>query len=359
MAESAHGALRPVLESGQLAASGKVAEFEARLASWLGVTEVVALSDASGALALSLYMAGVRPGDEVIASPLACSATLMPIANLFARPAWCDVDPLTGMPSPGDIAGALTEKTRAILLYHWSGDVADIGGAAALARQHDIRLIEDASEAFGAECCGRRLGSAADFTVYSLYATKHVTSGEGAALISPDRRALEKARYLRRFGIDFTKFRLPNGDLAPDFDIPLAGFNFSMNEIAATLGMENLCHADWIVERHRANGAFYEKALVGIPGLRPLQRRAEGISAYWTYTLRAERRDALIRQLHAHGIGAQRLHMRSDGYTCFQPASRELPGVAAFDEENLSIPCGWWIGEAEREFVVDCIRKGW
>lgn len=359
MAESAHAALKSVLASGQLVAGRQVAEFESQLAAWLGVPDAVALVDASSALTLALYLAGVRPGDEVIASPLACSATLMPIANLFAKPVWCDVDPLTGMPTPDNIAGLISEKTRAILLYHWSGDVADIGGVAALSRQRGVKLVEDASEALGAEWRGHRLGGEADFTVYSFYATKHITTGEGAALLAADPQMVKTARHLRRFGIDPTKFRLPNGDLDPAFDIPLAGFNFAMNEIAATLGLEQLQHADEIITRHRANGQYYDAALAEIVGLRLLKRREDSISGFWTYSLLAERRDDLIRKLLSHGIGAQRLHLRNDGYSCFGGGVRELPGGAAFDALNLSIPCGWWVGDAERESVVECLRSGW
>lgn len=360
MAESAHAALKLVLESGRLATGPQVATFESRFAAWLGATDAVALGDASGALTLALYLAGVRPGDEVITSPLACSATVSPIANLFARPVWCDIDPLTGMPEPGNIAGLITEKTRAILLYHWSGDVADVGSVLALAHQKGVKLVEDASEALGAEWRGRRLGGEADFTVYSFYATKHITTGgEGAALSAADTQMAKTARHLRRFGIDPVKFRLPNGDLDPAFDIPLAGFNFQMNEIAATIGLEQLPHADGIVAHHRANGQYYDVALAEIPGLRLLKRRNDSVSGFWTYALCAERRDDLIRKLLSNGIGAQRLHMRNDSYSCFGGRAQELPGVAAFDAQNLSIPCGWWVGEAEREFIVECIRTGW
>lgn len=359
MAESAHAALKPVLESGRLATGQQVAALESRLAAWLDTLDAVALSDASGALTLALYSAGVRPEDEVIASPLACSATVSPIANLFARPVWCDIDPLTGMPDADNIAGLITEKTRAILLYLWSGDVANVGGIMALARQRGVKVVVDASEALGAEWHGHRLGAEADFTVYSFYATKHINTGEGATLIAADPQMAKSARHLRRFGIDPTKLRLPNGDLNPAFDIPLAGFNFPMNEIAATLGLEQLRHADSIVARHRANGQYYDAALNGIPGLRLLRRRKESVSGFWTYALLAERRDDLIRKLLSHGIGAQRLHLRNDDYSCFDSGTRDLPGVAEFDATNLSIPCGWWVGDEERDLITECIRAGW
>lgn len=360
MAESAHAALAPVLRSGKLAMGSQVKTFESMLAGWLGVPGAVAVSDASAALTLALYLAGVRPGDEVITSPIACAATLMPIANLSARPVWCDIDPGTGMIDPHKIEGLISAKTRAILVYHWSGDVADCTALAALAAGHGIKLIADANAALGALHQGRRLGANADFTTYSFYATKHINcGGEGGALLAADPRDLEQARLLRRFGIDTASFRLPGGDLNPDFDIPAAGFNFPMNEVAATFGIEGLRHADSIVERHRSNGLFYDTALAGIPGLRLLKRRADSASAYWTYSLLAERRDDLIRKLAAHGIGAQRLHMRNDRYSCFGKTSDALPGVTGFDAENLSIPCGWWVGDEERARVLACLRGGW
>lgn len=359
MPENIPAALKPVLESGRLATGPQTGAFEAQLSAWLGHPHVTAINDASAALMLALYQAGVRPGDEVIASPLACSASLMPIANLFAQPAWCDIDPMTGMPDAEKIEACITGKTRAILAYHWSGDVADIDTIAAVAKKHGLKLIEDATEAFGAEYKGRRLGGRADFTVYSFYATKHINSGEGAALLTRDAHHATSARQLRRYGIDYSLLRLPDGDLNPCFDIPVAGFNFPMNEIAATLGLEGLRHASRIVTQYRANGCHYEAALAGIPGLHLLKRRPDSTSGYWTYSLLAENRDKLMRKLQAHGIGTQRLHLRNDAYTCFGGVMQELPGVAEFDAMNLSIPCGWWIGAEERERIVETIRTGW
>ncbi len=356
---AAHAALKPVLESGQLAASGQVAAFESQLAKWLGVPHAVALNDAAGAIVLALSLSGVRPGDEVIVSPMACAATLMPIANLFARPVWCDVDPHTGMMDANKIAALITEKTRAVLHYHWSGDVADISALAAATRKHGIKLIEDASEAFGAEYQGRRLGGIADYTVYSFYATKHINTGEGAALLAASHVDIAAIRRLRRFGIEHSSLRLANGDLNPDFDIPVAGFNFAMNEIAATLGLEGLRHADEVVAKYRANGRYYESALSGVSGLRKISRSEDSFSGFWTYALLVERRNDLIRKLASHGIGAQRLHIRGDGYSCFGGIQRELPGVVEFNARNLSIPSGWWVGEEERTRIADCIRAGW
>ena len=126
MPAGAAAALQATLASGYLAHGAQVEAFERELGAYVGNAHVSALSEISGALTLALYLAGVRPQDEVIVSPMVCLATSMPIASLFARPRWCDVDPATGMLDPARIADLVTARTRAILAYHWSGDVADL-----------------------------------------------------------------------------------------------------------------------------------------------------------------------------------------------------------------------------------------
>jgi perosamine synthetase len=357
-----HGALKATLDSAQIAQGRQVDEFEKRLGRWLGTNRVCSLSDFSGALTLALYSAGVRPDDEVIVSPLTCLATSMPIANLFAKPVWCDVDPRTGMMDASRLQALITERTRAILVYHWSGDVADLSALGDLARRAKIPLVEDASEAFGAEHRGVKLGcGTADFTVFSFGAVRHLTCAEGAAIASNSADDFELMGRLRRYGINKSTFRLPNGDLNPHSDIPIAGFNFPMNNLSATIGLEQFGEIDANLETHRANGRFFQRELAQVPGITLLSRPADSSPVFWTYSMRVERRDDLIRKLIENGIGCQRLHLRNDDYSCFAKSrSRDsLPGVEIFDKENISIPCGWWVGQKERETIVACIRGGW
>ena len=178
MPPTAPEAVSAALKSGYLADGIQVQQFEDSLRAFVGNPNVAAMSDISGAVTLALFMAGVRPGDEVITSPMVCTASTMPIANLSAHPVWCDIDPLTGMPDPERIPEVISERTRAILVYHWSGDVADIDGINQVARAHGLKTIDDASDGFGAEYKGKRLGNTGmDFTAYSFQAVKHITCG--------------------------------------------------------------------------------------------------------------------------------------------------------------------------------------
>lgn len=353
-------ALSRVIARGQLATGNEVRTFESRLGQWLGNGNVVATSDRSGALTLALCLSGVQAGDEVIVSPLVCLSTAMPIANLQARPRWCDVDPDTGMPDARAVGALVSERTRAVVLYHWAGDAGDLPGLAAVARAHRLKLIDDASSAFGARLGGRRLGNQGnDFTVHSFYAVNVLSTGDGGALACARESDAESARRLRRYGIDRAGFRLPNGDLNPASDIPVAGWSFAMTDLSAALGLAQLDGVEARIARARDNGLWYDAVLRDIPGVRLLRRRADSVSGYWVYGLRVERRDDLIRKLHGQGIGCQRLHLRCDRYGCFGGQAAELPGVAVFDAENLAIPCGWWVSDADRESIAACIRSGW
>lgn len=358
--DAAGATLAAALRAGPLASGPAVAEFEAALGRHLGDAHCVATSDRAGALTLALRACGVGPGTEVLVSPLSCLATTMPIANLHARPVWCDVDPATGMIDPAEIARRRGTHTRAIVHYHWGGDVGPLGEIRAAADAAGLPLIEDAAAAFGAEYHGWRLGQAGRaWTVLSFYAVNPLNTVEGGALCCPSAEAAESVRWGRRFGIHQPDFRLANGDLNPDSDIPLMGYSFAMTNLTATLGLSQLHEVDALLARHRVNGRHFDTALRDVRGLTLLRRGPGEDSAYWVYALRATRRAQLIDKLHAHGIGAQRLHLRNDRYSCFEPAPWPLPGADAFDLDNLALPCGWWVDADARARIIECVSDGW
>lgn len=353
-------ALGPVLASGQLAGGPLVAEFEARLAAMHDAPACIATSDGQGALSIGLRALGIAPGDEVALSPMTCTATAMPVAMVGARPRWLDVDPQTGMPGPDQLADGIGPETKAVILYHWSGDVGDLSAYAEICRERGAALIQEASEAWGATCRDRPLGAYGDATVLSFYATRALSTGDGGAVLLSDLALADRARRLRRFGIEQRSFRLASGDLNPASDIPEASGNHQMTSLCAALGLRQLDSAEARVHRHREHGLSYDRALRGIPGLTLLRRPDTCKSSYWTYSFRAERRDDLVHKLTERGIGAQRLHVRVDNYRCFAETRRGgLDGVALFDRENIAIPCGWWLPDAARDEIVACLKSGW
>ena len=360
MPTDAAAGIEDVLHSGYIADGQVAREFEAALARFLGAPCVVTLGEYSAAIAVALWQAGVRPGDNVLACPDACLGTNMPILTAGARPVWCDVDPATGHIDPEDVARRVTRRTRALLFAHWGGDVAPAAELDALAQRHGIWSVEDASEALGAELEGRRLGAeTADATVFSFGPVRHVTCGEGAALSLRDHEQARRAARLKRYGIDQASFRDALGEIDPGSDIPEPGLNSYLNNIAAALGLRGLVGFEERLSRHRANADFYDEALRGVPGLQLMRRRPGARGAAWVYTLLADRRDDLLRKLKESGVHASRLHLRNDCYSAFGTGPADLPGVAEFSARRLCLPCGWWVDDADRERVIELIRAGW
>jgi dTDP-4-amino-4,6-dideoxygalactose transaminase len=350
----AQTAVSEILESGYVADGATVREFEQRLGRWLGAESIVTVGDYSAGIALALTMWGVGPGDEVIATPDACLGTNMPLLNVGATPRWADLDPATGNIDPAAIRRAITPRTKAILYAHWGGNPADIGAINAIGREHGLLVVEDASEALGAEHAGARVGAhATDVVVFSFGPVRHVTTGEGAALVFADPERAEQARWRKRYGIHQPSFRRPDGEIDPASDIPVPGFNTYLNNIGAAIGLAGLEIVDETLRRHRDNAAFYDAAFAGDDDVRPLEHLPGDVPAYWVYTLRSRRRDELRAELHAAGIAASTLHLRNDLYSAFGtgPAT-ELAGVNEFAATRLCIPCGWWVSEEDRERIA-------
>ena len=350
-------ALAPVLDSGQLATGPQVQALEETLGHYLGSTACVATVDRAAALTLALRLCNVGTDSDVLLSPLACLATTMPVANLGARPVWCDVDPTTGMLDPDELKRRVTPRTRAILHYLWGGDTGPLEALQREAQALGLPLIVDASGGLGARLGERHIGATgADFTVLSFYAVSHLPAGDGGALVCREARHAGAARELRRFGIHKDTFRLANGDLNPDSDIPIPGYSFAMTDVTAALALAQWPLLEDTVARHQANGEQLDVALADISHCMLLRRQPDEHSAYWVYALRAKNRDAMQVHLRANGIGSQRLHVRNDRYSCFPPNPAKLAGVDEFDAENIALPCGWWVDDEARARIVRCLR---
>ena len=347
-----------IFSSGQIAGGPSVTAFESLLGDYLGNPWITVNGDVSTALTLCLFQAGVRPGDDVLMSPLVCLSTACPVRNLFANVRWCDIDPMTGNIDPAEVAKKVTPKTKAIVVYHWAGNPADLDAIHAAARAHNLAVIEDAGEALGAEYHGKKIGATgSDYTVFSFYPNRHLTTIDGGAITCAREDDYEKLRWLKRYGIHQPSFRDGDGEINRASDIPIAGWNSYMNHVAATIGVAQMDHLPSIIARHQENGLYYDERLAAVPGLTILKRPPKSCSAYWVYTFLVQERDHLLKRLRQMGVHASKVHLRNDVYTCFGTNSRAMPGVDYFSAHCLSIPCGWWVSENDRARIADVISQ--
>lgn len=350
MAKSVSNKINETLYSGFIGEGPKVAEFEEALAAYIG-KRVLTLNSGTSGLQLAYHMAiDHDPNAEIITTPITCSATNTPIITNNAKIVWADVDPITGSIDPDDIERKITKNTKAITMVHWGGNPCDINKINDIAKTHNIKVIEDGAHSWGAEYQGKPLGNHSDFVMYSLQAIKHISSIDGGVLICKSEKDYERGKLLRWYGID-REVREDN-DLRCELDVIEAGYKAHMNDVCATVGMENFKHLSWIVSKHRENAAFYNKVFKDINAITLIPENPNGKSSYWLYTFHVNNRDELMRKLKEHGIGASKVHARNDGHSMFKSSKVNLPNSKIFDDTHLCIPVGWWVEEKDRKFIA-------
>lgn len=343
--------IREVLTSGFINEGMQVTQFQKALSDYLHVKNLVVMNAGTSALTIAYKLAGVEPGTEVISSPMTCIATNTPIDNLGAKIVWADVEPETGSIDPKDIERKITSKTRAIVYVDWAGNPCDLEAIDAIGKKHGIKVIQDAAHAFGATWKGCPVSDFSDFTCYSFQAIKHLSSGDGGALIARDEKDYLLARKLKWFGYDREATKDEKGEWkgqrwSADVEPGEVGYKFNMNNISAAIGLAQMNHIDRILAAHRSNAAVLEKAFASSNLIRPVKLPSGAQSSYWVFTCVTDSsvdRDALMEKLNAEGIAAGLVHLSNDIYSAFKPYAADLPGVKAFGDRQMSLPCGWWL----------------
>jgi len=347
-----------VLYSGWIGQGPKVKEFEERLGSEFRNDKVIGLSAGTHGLSLALRLAGVGPGDEVITTPLTCTATNMPILMHGAKIVWADIKPNDLNIDPRSIEACITDRTKAIIVVHWGGYPCDMKEIYDIASAHDIKVIEDSAHAFSSSYKASVVGDChySDYSMMSFQAIKHLTTVDGGALFLKSKEDYERAKLLRWYGIDREN---PRKDMRCEEDIAEFGYKYHMNDVCATIGLANFNGALENVEKSRENAKYYNQELLGVPGVRVIQTRTDRLSSYWIYTLLVEDRTSFAYTMGSNGISVSRVHERNDKHTFVKEYSKELPGLESVIDKMICIPVGFWVTKEDREYIVETIKGGW
>lgn len=353
--------IREVLESGFINEGLQVTAFQKALCAFLNVKNLVLMNAGTSTLTIAFKLAGVGPGTEVISSPMTCVATNTPVDNLGAKLVWADVNPKSGSIDPADIERKITPRTKAIVYVDWAGMPCELEAIDAIGKKHGIAVIQDAAHAFGATWNGKPISDYSDFTCYSFQAIKHLSSGDGGALICRNDKDYLLARKLKWFGYDREATKDEKGEWkgqrwSADIEPGEVGYKFNMNNISAAIGLSQMPHVAGILAAHRRNAAVYNKLFANETCIRPVEVPSQAGPSYWVYTAIVQNpkvdRDQLLEALNAEGIAAGLVHLPNDIYTAFKPYAADLPGVRMFSDRQISLPCGWWLTEADCEFIA-------
>jgi dTDP-4-amino-4,6-dideoxygalactose transaminase len=373
MSEDVLEPLNQVLMSGFIGQGPKVNDFEQVLAGYFGNNKLVTVNSATSALQLASHLLkqpaadgtwpGIQQGDEVLTTALTCTATNWPLLANGLKLKWVDVDTETCNIDLDDLERKLTPSTKFINIVHWGGYPNDLDRIAAIQDRAEEKLgfrppvIEDCAHAFGSAYKGRLLGNHGNMACFSFQAIKHFTTGDGGVLVMPDEELYRRAKLLRWYGID--REAPGKDDFRCEEDIPEWGFKFHMNDINATIGLYNFPYVADCVAKFKENAAYYDEALQCVDGVTLMRRDEWADSASWLYTLKVERRDDFMRYMESQDIMVSRVHERNDKHSCVAEFTVELPNLDKLSQEMICIPNGWWVTPEDREYVVDCIKKGW
>lgn len=351
--------LLETIHSGWIGQGEKVELFEKALCNRFNNSNVVALSAGTHGLHLALILAGVEEGDEVITTALTCTAMNWPILMQRAKIVWADIKKSDLNIDPIDIERKITSKTKAIMAVHWGGYPCDLFEIATIAKKYNLLFIADAAHACGATYGRLEIGHCImeDYTVFSFQAIKHITCGDGGALFTKHYVDAERARRLRWFGIDREKICK---DMRCEEDVEEFGYMYHMNDIAAVIGICNLKKLDWMIEKQKSNADYYREELKNINGITLLENKDDRESANWFFSMLIENRERFFdRMNYMKQIHVSRVHERNDKFSCTEEFKIDLPNLNEVADKIIALPCGWWVGKEDREYIVNSIKEGW
>jgi dTDP-4-amino-4,6-dideoxygalactose transaminase len=357
------------LKSGWVTTGPKARRFEQDFAAFMGDPGLhcVAVNSATAGLHLALEALGIGPGDEVITTTHTFTATAEVVRYLGADVKLVDIDPATLNIDPAAVAEAVTSRTKAIVPVHYAGLAADMPSLLELAADCDLKVVEDAAHALPTTCGGQLVGTLdSDATVFSFYANKTITTGEGGMLVTRDAALAARARTMRLHGMNrdaFDRFtaKVPSWY----YEVVAPGFKYNLTDIAAALGIHQLKKAHAFQQRRAAIAAAYDAAFADLPLLRPPQPAPGDRHAWHLYVLRLADgagvgRDRFIERLFEAGIGCSvhyiPLHLHPywrDRYA-LQPGM--FPHSQRAYERMLSLPIYTRMSDDDVQRVAQAVR---
>ena len=357
------------LRSGWITTGPKAKRFENDFSAFLGDPSLhsMAVNSATAGLHLALEALGVGPGDEVITTTHTFTATAEVVRYLGADVVLVDIDPSALCICPAAVEAAITPRTKVIVPVHYAGLAADMGALLAIAARHGLKVVEDAAHALPTTCDGQLVGTlGSDVTVFSFYANKTITTGEGGMVVTRDAALAKRIKVMRLHGMSrdaFDRFtaKVPSWY----YEIVAPGFKYNLTDIAAALGIHQLKRARAFQVQRQALAAAYDQALADLPLLLPPKARPNDMHSWHLYVVRLTdaapvSRDAFIESLFAAGIGCSvhyiPLHLQPYWRERYGLSAAQFPASQRAFERCVSLPIHTRLQVADVQRVAAAAR---
>jgi UDP-4-amino-4,6-dideoxy-N-acetyl-beta-L-altrosamine transaminase len=336
------------LRSGWLTTGPKTQKFEQAFAHYVGSEYAVAVNSCTAGLHLALAAAKIGAGDEVITTPYTFAATAEVIMYTGAKPVLVDIEPQGFNIDVSKIERAITPRTRAIIPVHFAGQPCDMDAISDIARRHNVMVIEDAAHAVAADHRGKKIGTISPLTVFSFYATKNLTTGEGGMVTTNDRALSERVRSLSLHGLSRDAWKRYSKAGSWYYEILHLGYKYNLTDIQSAIGLHQLAKIEKFLEARRRLVEAYDQSLAELPEVIPPPHGTNCRHGWHLYVIRLKtdkltiNRDEVIQQLAERGIGTSvhfiPLHLHPYYRTTFGWAPGDFPNALRTYESAISLP---------------------
>ena len=356
-------AVSAAIKSGWITHGPLTEKFEKKFAEYIGCNHAVAVNSCTAALFLSLAVSGIKAGDEVITTPFTFAATANEIVHLGAKPVFADIEKKTFNIDLDSIEGKITDKTKAILPVHYGGWPCDMNRLMAIAKENNLKIIEDAAHAMGSEFEGKKIGSFGNLCCFSFYATKNLTTGEGGMITTNDQKIYERLKKLRWLGINKGTWDREISEEHTNvkkyswyYDVEEVGFKCHLNDIPAAIGLVQLKKLDKMNDKRRELSFRYNKLLKGISGIETPVVKDYAKCAHHNYVIKTEKRDSLNAYLQENGISTGVHYIPNHHYRMYKNCKADCPVVENVWKKLLTLPLYPDLTLKEQDMIVKHIK---
>ena len=353
------------MESGWLGTGPRVARLEEDFRAYKGARHAVAVNSCTAALHLSLLAAGLKPGDEVISTPMTFCATINAILHAGATPVLADVDLRTMNMDPSRVEAAITSKTRAILPVHFAGRPCEMDPLCDLAKRHGLKLIEDCAHAIESEYKGVKTGTFGDFGCFSFYVTKNMVTGEGGMVLTRNDEDSVRIKVLALHGMSKDAWKRFGDEGYKHYSVVECGFKYNMMDLQAAIGIHQLRRIEKNWQRRREIWQRYNDAFAGLPVELPADPAPETRHAFHLYTIMVDKektgieRDAFLNAMTARNIGVGVHYLSIPEHPFYRESlgwkPEDYPNAMRIGRQTASLPLSAKLTDKDVEDVIESV----
>lgn len=355
------------IANGWLGTGPKVQRFENAFKEYIGVKYSIALNSCTAGLHLAMVVLGLKPGDEVITTPMTFCATANTIIHAGGRPVFVDIDRKTLNIDPKKIEAAITPKTKAIIPVHFAGRPCDMDAIMSIAAKYKLRVVEDCAHAIETEYHGKKTGTFGDLGCFSFYVTKNIVTGEGGMVVTNNEEFADKIKMYGLHGMSRDAWKRFSDEGFKHYQVIFPGFKYNMMDIQAAIGIEQLKRADKYYKRRQKIWAEYNKRLAKLPLILPVPFEPNTRHALHLYTVlldidktnitRDQLLDALIKEKIGTGVHYTALHLHPYYQKTYGYKRGDFPEAEFVSDRTLSLPISAKLDDRDLNDVVEALEK--